>query len=138
MLTLTIHPPILNKLNFYLYILIEPTKRFKMILLLFKYFKDKWYYADLKLCSALYRLELYSGKFLLYTGTNRLQKGTIRVLVLSSWFRNNCFIPEKIFRRSGQLQSGTTAQGLLMPIRIPQIVKLFKIYYTNNFGFLPS
>ena len=41
MLTLAMHPPILNKLSFYLYILIEPTKRFKMMPLLFKYLKDK-------------------------------------------------------------------------------------------------
>ena len=54
-------------------------------------------------CSAPYWLEPRSGKFLRYTGTNRLQKGTIRVSVLSSSFRNNCFIPEKIFKRLGQL-----------------------------------
>ena len=35
-------------------------------------------------CSAPYWLEPRSGKFLRHTGTNRLQKGTIRVSVLSS------------------------------------------------------
>jgi hypothetical protein len=35
------YPLILNKSKFYLYRLIELIKRFKMIPLLFKYFKDK-------------------------------------------------------------------------------------------------
>ena len=40
-LALAIHPPILNKINFYLYRLIELAKRFKMIPFSFKYLKDK-------------------------------------------------------------------------------------------------
>ena len=36
-LTLAMHPPIVGKYNFYLYRFIELIKRFKIVLLLFKY-----------------------------------------------------------------------------------------------------